>query len=43
MHKYLDPDSHPKYWDFSFEEMALYDSKAVINHITDKTGQEKIP
>jgi len=42
MHKYLDPDSHPDYWDFSFEEMAQYDTKATLEHIEKSTGEKKI-
>ena len=31
-HKYLDPDHDLKYWDFTFEEMGLYDTKAEIDY-----------
>lgn len=43
LHKYLDPDHNPEYWDFTFEEMALHDTKAVIQHIEKQTGRTKIP
>ena len=33
-HKYLDPDSDPEYWDFSFYELGKYDLPAVIDYIT---------
>ena len=42
-HKYLDPDNDPEYWNFTFIEMGLYDTKALINYVKDKTSQEKIP
>ena len=42
-HKYLDPDHDPEYWNFTFIEMGLYDTKALINYVKDKTKQEKIP
>ncbi|CAI2370826.1 unnamed protein product [Moneuplotes crassus] len=32
-HKYLDPNEDPEYWDFCFEDMAKYDTKAVIEYI----------
>ncbi|KOX72950.1 Lipase 3 [Melipona quadrifasciata] len=34
----LDPD----FWMFSWHEMGIYDLPAVIDHITEQTGQEKI-
>lgn len=41
-HKYLDPDTDPEYWDFSFEEMGMLDDKAVIQHIKEVTGNKKV-
>ena len=42
LHKYLDPDYDLKYWDFSFEEMGLYDTKAEIDYIKAQTGRDKV-
>jgi len=33
LHKFLDPDHDPEYWDFCFHEMAEYDTKAIIELI----------
>ena len=33
MHKYLDPDYHKKYWDFSFQDHADFDLPAVFEFI----------
>ena len=41
-HKTLVPDADVKYWDFSFEEMGLYDTKAMIQHINNETNKKKI-
>lgn len=44
-HKTLDPnnkDDEPIYWNFSFEEMGIYDLPAEIDFILEKTGQEKL-
>jgi lysosomal acid lipase/cholesteryl ester hydrolase len=38
LHKYLNPNYHPEFWDFTFEEMALYDTKATIERIKEITG-----
>uniref|UniRef100_A0A3Q2PXL4 Lipase n=1 Tax=Fundulus heteroclitus TaxID=8078 RepID=A0A3Q2PXL4_FUNHE len=40
-HKTLSPD-HEDYWRFSYDDMALKDLPAVINHILKVTGQEQI-
>ena len=42
MHKYLDPEVDREFWNFSFEEMGMVDSKAVISYIKNNTGNEKI-
>ena len=42
MHRTLVADVDSKYWDFSFEEMGLYDTKAMIKHINDETHVKKI-
>ena len=33
LHKYLDPETEAEYWDFCFEDMAKYDTKAIIDYI----------
>jgi alpha-beta hydrolase superfamily lysophospholipase len=41
MHKTLDPkkkEDEPQYWDFSFEEMGIYDLPAEIDFILESTG-----
>jgi pimeloyl-ACP methyl ester carboxylesterase len=42
LHKTLDPDVNPEYWDFTFEEMGLYDTKATIEYVKKKTEKSKI-
>lgn len=37
-HKYLCPDTHKKFWDYSFQEMADYDLPAVFDYIFKETG-----
>jgi len=32
-HKHLDPDVHPGYWNFSFQEMAEYDLPALFEFV----------
>ena len=41
-HKYLNPDHDLKYWDFTFEEMGLYDTKAEIDYIKEQTHRDKV-
>lgn len=41
-HAFLDADSSPKFWDFSFEEFGEIDVPAVIDHITKETGVEQL-
>ena len=41
-HKYLNPDHDLKYWDFSFEEMGLYDTKAEIDYVKRQTHKDKV-
>ena len=41
-HKTLNPDTDPEYWNFWFEEMGLYDTKAVIKHIKNTADQPKV-
>ena len=37
-HKYFDPDVDMEYWNFSFQELGMYDQPAVFNYILNKTG-----
>ena len=37
-HNQYGPDD-PKFWDFSFEEMASYDLPAIINFIVENTSK----
>ena len=32
-HLWMNPDTETEYWDFSFEEIAEYDLKAVIEFV----------
>ena len=32
----------PKFWDFSFDEMAAGDLPAMVNYVTETTGRSKI-
>ena len=35
-HMWLSPDTDPDFWDFSFEEFAMFDTKAVIDFIQEE-------
>lgn len=42
-HAYLHPvRDGAKYWNFSFDEIAMFDLPAMIDHILKETGQEKL-
>lgn len=41
-HLYMDPNSDPLFWEFSFHEHAVYDLPATIDTILDKTGSKKL-
>lgn len=41
-HKELDPNKNKTYWDFSFHELGIHDSPAMIDHILNKTGNDKL-
>lgn len=41
-HRYLDPDLHEEYWDYSFQEMAQYDQPALIQHILNVTKVDTV-
>ena len=40
MHKYLDPEADLQYWDFCFEDIGKYDTKAIIEYIKEKNQHE---
>jgi predicted alpha/beta hydrolase len=40
-HVFLDPDSDPEFWDFSFQDMAEYDLPALFKFVQEKTQKEK--
>lgn len=42
LHKTLDPDRDEKYWDFTWHDMGIYDTKACIKYIKSETNNEKI-
>ena len=35
-HLWLNPDSDPEFWNFSIEELAEYDLKAIVKFIQKK-------
>ena len=42
-HKYLDPDADKReYWDYSFQEMGIYDQPACFEYILSKVQVPKI-
>lgn len=41
-HTYYDPDKDLEYWQFSFDDIAIYDLSAVIDHILNATGREQL-
>jgi lysosomal acid lipase/cholesteryl ester hydrolase len=41
-HKYLDSEVDKEYWDFSWEEMGEYDSKATIEYIKENSNYDKV-
>lgn len=42
-HKTIDPDKqNAKFFDFSFQECALYDLPAQVNHVIETSGRPKI-
>jgi len=38
----FDKDDEPLYWNFSFEEMSIYDLPAEIDFILELTGQKQV-
>ncbi|KAK4781456.1 hypothetical protein SAY86_015558 [Trapa natans] len=40
-HQFLDP-SQPKFWDWSWDELVMYDLPAVFNFVYDRSGNRKI-
>lgn len=41
-HVSLNPDSSAKFWQFSMHEIAIYDLRATVDHITAETGHERL-
>lgn len=41
-HVSLNPDKDPEFWDFTVDEMALYDLPAIIDYILDNTGKSQV-
>ncbi|XP_068625130.1 lipase 1-like [Battus philenor] len=41
-HLRLDPDLHAEFWDFSSDEVALYDVPATIDYVLKQTGTESV-
>ncbi len=41
-HKTLNPNTDKEFWDFDWEEIGLYDTKATIDFILKKTGRPKL-
>ncbi|KAJ8687586.1 hypothetical protein QAD02_023380 [Eretmocerus hayati] len=36
------PDYDPKFWDYSWHEMGIYDIPSVIDYILDRTGEQSL-
>lgn len=41
-HTTLNPDTDSTYWDFSFNEMGIYDLPSSIDYILNNTGKEQL-
>ena len=41
-HEFLDPDSNPAFWEFSFQQMAYYDLPAEIDYIRSLSNNRTI-
>lgn len=41
-HQYWDPNEDYEYWQFSWEQMAVYDLPKAIDYVREQTGREKI-
>lgn len=41
-HRQLNPDIDKRFWDFSFHEMGFYDLPAAIDHILERTRQQRL-
>jgi hypothetical protein len=41
-HNFLDAASSTEYWQFSFDEQALYDLEAIIDYVLWYTGKSKV-
>ncbi|CAH2255159.1 jg7246 [Pararge aegeria aegeria] len=42
LHKHLNPDTDPAFWQFSFHEMGYYDLPAIIDTILNETGADNL-
>ncbi|XP_058123112.1 lipase 1-like [Anopheles ziemanni] len=40
-HSRLSPESH-EFWDFSFHELGLYDLPAMVDHVLEQSGSERL-
>jgi lysosomal acid lipase/cholesteryl ester hydrolase len=41
-HSILDPNTESEYWDFSIDELAIYDLPSAINHILSTTSHSNL-
>ena len=41
-HKYLDPDVHQGYWNFSFQDMAEFDLPALFDFVLSQTKVQSV-
>ncbi|XP_045505343.1 gastric triacylglycerol lipase-like [Colias croceus] len=41
-HLHYNPDKHPQFWDFSVDEIGLYDIPATIDYVLNYTGLQKL-
>ena len=39
---YLDADTEPKFWDYSFEDMGKHDLPSLIKFVIGKTGVKTV-
>ena len=38
----MDPNKNKEYWEFSFQELGDYDTRAQIDFVRNRTGKEKL-
>ncbi|CAH2056967.1 unnamed protein product, partial [Iphiclides podalirius] len=41
-HATLDPDADHEFWDFSVDEMGAYDVPAIVDHVLNQTGSDRV-